>query len=185
MKKIVFLLVVCFAFVACSKQDTEVDLNKVGGITSTTLVEELDQLFKKDSVVSRLTASSINIDNRFVAGDDLYLIYKKGGDLLMSLSPDKPLDSLSTIKRVTIFSNDYKTSKGIGVLSSFAELNLNHNIEKIEASFTSVIVYVKDINATFTLDKKDIGLKTFKLGTVEVNQIPDNATFTSMSIWMK
>lgn len=105
--------------------------------------------------------------------------------MLLSISPVNPLDSISKIKSVTIFGNVYKTKAEVGVSSTFKDLNVHHNIEKLNASFQLVTVFVKDINATFTMDKKEVGVKAFKIGEIDKAQIPEEAKFTSMTVWME
>ena len=185
MKKYIYLLVVCLFFVSCSKSDRTIGLNKVGAITNNTTIQDLEELFKNDSIVSRYSEGDLGNINTFVLDNDTHLIYKKGGELLLSISPVNPLDSVSKIKSVTVFGQEYKTKAGVHALSSFKEVNVNHQIEKLEASFHSVTVFVKDINATFTLDKKDLGIKTFTLGNIDKAQIPEDVKFTSMTVWLE
>lgn len=185
MKKIISLLAVCLFVVACSKPSTTISLNKVGEITQTTTVESLEGLFQKDSIVSAYSEGDLGNVSAYVLDNDTHLVYEKGGKLLLSISPVNPLDSVSKIKSVTVFSEKYKTDANVSVASTFNELNVNHNIEKLEASFHLVTVFVKDINATFTLDKQALGIKAFTLGTVDKAQIPSDAKFTSMTVWFE
>lgn len=185
MKKIFFLISLGIVLVSCGKKvDTAIALNKVGAITNTTTIAEIKTLFSKDSIVSRLTEGDLGILSAYI-GNDTHLIYKKGGELLLSISPVNPLDSISKIKSVTIFGNVYKTKAEVGVSSTFKDLNVHHNIEKLNASFQLVTVFVKDINATFTMDKKEVGVKAFKIGEIDKAQIPEEAKFTSMTVWME
>ena len=185
MKKIFTLLLVVTLAVSCNSKETTIDLNQVGPITNTTNVQQLSSLFKNDSIVSRLSEGDLGNMNDYVLDNDTYLIYQKGGKLLLSITPKNPLDSLSKIKSITVFSDEYKTKEGVGLGSTFNDLNVNHNIDKLEATFKLVTVFVKDINATFTLDKEEIGVKAFTLGDIDKKQIPDNSKFTSLTVWME
>lgn len=184
MKKIVAVLVIAIAMVSCQSKDTNISLNKVGPVSNETTVEDLSNLFKNDSIVSRLSEGDLGNINDYVADNDTYLVYKKGGDLLLSISPINPLDSVSKIKSVTVFSDEYITKESVGLASTFNDLNINHNIEKLEATFKLVTVFVKDINATFTIDKKEVGIKSFTLGDINKSQIPEGAKFTSLTVWL-
>ncbi|MGY5353295.1 hypothetical protein [Wenyingzhuangia sp. IMCC45467] len=184
MKKILALLVVVAMAISCQSKDTTIALDKVGPIDNTTTVQELENLFKNDSIVSRLSEGDLGNVNDYIADNDTYLVYKKGGKLLLSISPINPLDSVSKIRSVTIFSDEYKTEAGVGVTSTFNELNVNHNIDKLEATFKLITVFVKDINATFTIDKQVVGVKPFTLGDVDKSQIPEGSKFTSFTVWL-
>lgn len=186
MKKIFFVISIGIVLISCGhKADTTIALNKVGAINNTTTVAEIKTLFSNDSIVSRLTEGDLGITNAYIDDNDTHLIYKKGGELLLSLSPVNYLDSISKIKSVTVFGDSYKTEAGVGVSSTFKDLNVHHNIEKLEASFQLITVFVKDINATFTMEKQAVGVKAFTVGEVDKAQIPESATFTSMTVWME
>ncbi|ANW95496.1 hypothetical protein AXE80_04025 [Wenyingzhuangia fucanilytica] len=184
MKRILALMVVAVMAISCQSKDTTIALDKVGPITNNTSVQELAGLFKNDSIVSRLSEGDLGNMNDYIADNDTYLIYQKGGKLLLSISPINPLDSVSKIKSVTIFSDEYKTKGNVGLGSTFNDLNINHNIEKLEATFKLVTVFVKDINATFTIDKQEVGIKAFTLGDIDKKQIPENSKFTSFTVWL-
>lgn len=184
MKKLIAFLLLITLIVSCNKTDNTIALNKVGAITSKTTIKDLDKLFKNDSIVSRYSEGDLGNKNAYILDNDTHLIYKKGGELLLSISPVNPLDSVSKIKSVTVFSNDYKTEYEVGLSSVFNQLNINHNIEKLEASFHLVTVFVQDINATLTMDKQALGIKAFKLGSIDKAQIPENSKFTSFTVWL-
>ncbi|MDO3694553.1 hypothetical protein QVZ41_06805 [Wenyingzhuangia sp. chi5] len=183
MKRVFALLVVIVMAVSCQSKDTTIALHKVGPITNTTSVKELPNLFKNDSIVSRLSEGDLGNMNDYIGDNDTYLVYQKGGKLLLSISPINPLDSVSKIKSVTVFSDEFKTKQSVGLGSTFNDLNVNHTIEKLEASFKLITVFVKDINATFTIDKEDVGIKVFTLGNIDKNQIPESSKFTSFTVW--
>ncbi|MDB4297618.1 hypothetical protein N9901_02570 [Flavobacteriaceae bacterium] len=184
MKSYIQYIILAIAVVACSpKIDTKISLNKVGPITAETTVNQLNVLFKSDSIVSRLSEGDLGDINAYVLDNDTHLIYNTKGELSLSITPVNPLDSLSKIKSVTVFDKRYKTAKDIHVGSVFSELNMSHTIQKLEASFHLVTVFVSDINGTITLDKQTVGLKAFQLGEINKNQVPDSVPFTSFTIW--
>jgi len=184
-KKIVLRCVLCLLVVSCTKQNTLIALNRVGDITNNTTLKQLESIFKNNKVVDRLKTPSFKVDNLYVSTDDTYLVCNEDDKILLAITPVNALDVNSTIKSITVFDHEFKTKGGVNVLSSFAELQMHHSIEKLEASFSSVTVFVKDINTTFTMDKKDIGLDDFKLGTIIESQIPENTRFTSMTVWLQ
>jgi hypothetical protein len=113
----------------------------------------------------------------------VYLVYAKGGKHLLTITPREPLDSLSTIRNVAIHDETYTTKNGIGLSSVFSEINLMSRIPKVEATFTKAILYLDDLNATMTLNKKDLGIKTIRLKPIQLDQIPDAAKPQSFVIW--
>ncbi len=183
MKKTLSILALCIGLFSCSKQDTTIALNKVGGINNTTTVQDLKHLFKNDSIVSRLSEGDLG--NTYSSDDDTHLIYAKGGKLLLAVAPVSPLDSVSKIKNVTIYSDAYKTNADVTIASTFNDVNIHHTIEKLEATFSYVTVFIKDINATATLKKQDIGLKAFQTGSIDKSQIPENASLNSLTVWFE
>ncbi|MGY6647449.1 hypothetical protein [Wenyingzhuangia sp. IMCC45574] len=186
MKRFLLLFLLTTVLFSCAtKEDTTIALNKVGVLTNTTTIDKLEQLFVNDSIVSRLTEGEFGSNSIYVHDDDTHLVYKKGGELLLSISPVNQLDSVSKVKSITVLSDVYKTGAGVGISSTFKDLNIQHNIEKLEATFHLVTVFVKDINATFTMEKQAVGVNDFTLGEIDKSQIPENATFTSMTIWME
>lgn len=183
MRKLLTLLTVSIVLFSCESKDLTIKLDKVGHITANTTIKDLEELFKNDSIVSRLSEGDLGNINDYVGANDTYLIYKRGGELQLSISPINYLDSISKIRSVTVFSKDYQTEHNVGLGSTFNKLNINHNISKLEASFNTVTVFVKDINATFTIDKQDLGIKTFTLGEINKSQIPEESKFTSFTMW--
>ncbi|WP_010135805.1 hypothetical protein [Ochrovirga pacifica] len=187
MKKHILSIIITATLFACTPQkDTTIGLNKVGSINQNTRISDIQELFKKDSIVSRYSEGALGDDSNFLDQNDSHLIYNKTDrTLMLSIAPVNSLDSISKIRSVTIHNDQYKTEAGVGVSSTFKDLNIHHNIEKLEATFHSITVFVKDINATFTLDKSKAGVKTFTLGPVDKAQIPEDTPFTSMTIWLE
>lgn len=177
-------LIFIITVVACSGNDEfTVEKNRVGLVTSTTKVMEIDELFKNDSIVKRLSEGVLGYKGRYTQSDDFYLIYSKEGKHLLTLTPKEPLDSLSTIRIVDIHDGIYTTIDGIGLNSKFEEINLAMNITKIESTFTRVVLYLDQLNATMTLNKLDLGIKTIQTNDVQLEQIPNLVKPQSFVVW--
>jgi len=159
----------------------EIEKGKVGHLTTKTKVDEFVKIFKNDSIVSNLSEGALG-DNYF-QDDDEYLIYEKGGKHLLTIIPKEQLDSTSTIKSIQIFDERFKTDKGLNLKSTFSEINMNNNINKIETSFSSVTLFIDELNATISIDKEELGLKAFINQQVTLDQIPDLAKIKSFTIW--
>lgn len=176
--------VVCSLCFSCSNtNEFSVAHNRVGKLTSKTTVRELKELFKKDSVVKHLSEGLLGFRGAYLEDDDKYLIYATTGEHLLTITPKEPLDSLSTIRYVDIFDNRYKTKEGIGLGSTFEEINLWTSVGKIETTFTKATLFLTSLNATMTLDKKDLGIRTLSTDEIFSEQIPNHVNPTSFVIW--
>jgi len=176
MKK-VFLLIITFVFIQCNDQKTKlVTKGKVGEITKTTTEQELENIYKNDSIVKIPEASDYVNE---------YAIYEKGGKHLLSVFPKIPKDTINFIERVKVYSPMYKTEKGISTIATFSDISANYSINKIDPTFTTAIVYIDELNGTFALDKKDLGLDEFDLNKISKDQIPDMAKIKYITIWFE
>ncbi len=183
-KTLLFTLSILLTLLISSCSDSEkfeVKKGKVGYLSPKTSIKELKEIFKGDSLVANLSEGSLG-DNYF-QDDDEYLIYDKAGKHLLTIVPKEQLDSTSTIKSIQIFDNRFKTETGLNISSSFSEINLNNNINKIESSFSSATLFIDDLNATITIDKQELGLKAFSTQKVNLDQIPDLAKVKSFIVW--
>lgn len=180
-KKILFIAVLSLLYSCSSGEKYEIKKGKVGYLTLKTTVQELREIFKNDSVVSNLSEGALG-DNYF-QDDDKYLIYEKGGKHLLTIIPKDQLDSTSTIKSVQVFDNRFKTETGLNLSSTFAQINLNNTIDKIESSFSSATLFIDELNATIAIDKEELGLRAFSNEQVTIDQIPDLAKMKSFTVW--
>lgn len=178
----IFLIVLTSAlFFQCSNEKFTIAKGKVGVLTTNTTIEELDKLFKNDSIVKVLSEGQKG--DEYFQDDDEYYVYEKGGKHLLTIVPKQQLDSTSTIKSIEIFDNRYKTEKGLDINSTFQQINANNTISNIETSFSSATLFIDDLNATIAIDKEELGLKGYDNQKISVEQIPDLAKIKSFTIW--
>ncbi len=174
MKKILLVLVICLLLATSCKNEPNpflVKKNHIGLLTDSTQVKDLDAIFANDSVV------------RYIAGDEFtgsvntIEIFDKGGIKLLDLSPVDALDSTSVISTVRIIDDRYKTEQEISTLSTFGDIQNAYKISKIDNLINSVVVSVDKINASFTIDKKELPSSLrFKTGEqIDEVQIPAKA----------
>lgn len=175
------IAVISILFIQCGNSKFDVAKGKVGSLTTKTTMQEIDGIFKNDSVVKFLS-EGIKGDNLFQE-DDKYKIYEKGGKHLLTIIPQEQLDSVSTIKSIEIFDDRYKTKSGLNINSTFQEINANNTINKVESTLSSATLFIDDLNATIAIDKEDLGLKAFSTQKVTKEQIPDLAKIKSLTIW--
>ena len=153
MKHYLFLAILLGLFVACDKTTYPflITTNSAGLLTDSTMIRELKTVFINDSL------------SRFIGGDEftgntntISVYEKESGALLLELDPNTALDSLSTIRTVRIMDPRFKNQDGINTLSTFGDLNSNYSISSIQNTLRSLIISVDEINAYFTISKKEL-----------------------------
>lgn len=167
--------IIMFTLVSCNK-DPKIDLFKIskqniGLLTDSTQVKDLDLVFANDSIV------------KFIKGDEFtgdvndIEIYEKGGGKLLTITPNQALDSTAVIETVQILDSRFKTDKNISTISTFKDINEAYKVSKIDNLINSIVISVKEINASFTIDKKELpaNLRFDMNLKIEKSQIPDAA----------
>lgn len=171
-KKTMVLLVV-LGLASCTSNQKKFTLakNQVGLLNQNTQVYEVESLYNGDSVVR------MNLQDRFRTNVQDIEIYSKEGDKLLVLEPRKALDSTATIHQIQVVSPLYKTDKGVGPGSTFKDVYTNYEIGKIQNTFLSVLITIKDIDAFITINKKQLPeeLRTGSDIDIKASQIPDDA----------
>jgi len=99
------------------------------------------------------------------------------------ISPAIQNDSLSKIRSIQIFDTKFKTESGISLLSTFKDINANYTINNVETTLTSATLFIDELNATISIDKKELGLQSFSREKVTLDQIPDLAKIKYFTIW--
>ena len=184
-KKITYLFLVLFLLIQCSTKNDQflIEKGRVGLLTKETMIKDLNSICEKDSIIALLYADK-EIDKKlFSVENDEYLIYSNTGKILLEIVPTNLNDPSSGIKSIQIFDNNYKTSKGISLQSTYKDINENYKVNKVETTLTSATLFIDELNATISVDKKDLGLNGFSRAEVTVDQIPDSAKIKYFTIW--
>jgi hypothetical protein len=183
-KKITYVFIISIFFIQCVKKNNFlIEKGQVGPLTEKTTIKDLSSLFAKDSIVAILYADK-EIDKRlFSVENDEYLIYSKKGKLLLEIVPTNLNDKSSGIKSIQIFDNNYKTSKGISLQSTFKDIKDHYQVNKVETTLTSATLFIDELNATISIDKKEMGMNSFSRAEVAIDQIPDAAKIKYFTIW--
>lgn len=182
MKKLILLIcTVSLTMIQC-KEETNYTMAKeqVGKITSLTEIQELNSIFENDSIVSHLGE-----DNVAESSYDEYLVYSKQGDHLLTIIPKTERDSSSTVENIQIFDKNYKTIKGLGIKGVFKDIVDNYTVNKVQSTFSTAVLFVDELNATITIDKKELGVKDFGTQKIKLEQIPDLAKIKGITLWFK
>ncbi len=174
-KKISSLLLVCLTIISCQKdkkQDPfEISYNRIGNLTSTTKVNQLDSIYAKDSIVK------MSKTGQFAGMSNAIEIYEKGGAKLLSLEPKKENDPSSVIESVQVIDPKFTTTSGLSVNGVFKDIKDNYTITKINNTLSAAVIFVDSIQASITIDKKELPSE-LKFNTdkkIEASQIPDSA----------
>lgn len=168
------LIALLFIFTSCKKEQDPFQIGKqhIGFLTDSTQVKDLDVIFNSDSIVKHSGGG-----DEFLGNINNIEIFEKGGKKLLILSPSRASDSTATIKNVRIIDSRFKTNKNVTTLSTFKNIQDSYTISSIDNLINSIIVSVNDINASFTIDKKELpaNLRFDMNLRIEATHIPDNA----------
>ncbi|WP_396603170.1 hypothetical protein [Algibacter sp. R77976] len=167
------LLALTLLLLNCKKEQNPFEISKqhIGLLTDSTQVKDLKNIYVNDSIV------------KFISGDEFtgninnIEIFEKGGKKLLTLTPKQVLDSTATIGSIRILDERYKTDKNITAISTFKDIQANYKISRISNLINSIVIAVDDINANFTIDKKELpaNLRFDMELNFEPTHIPDNA----------
>jgi|TARA_B110000037_G_scaffold222921_1_gene300487 hypothetical protein len=184
-KRVFTLLIIVLITIQCSRKDPFlIEKNRVGLISNIDLIGNIEEIFKNDSIVTYISEGEMGgRDTKYIQENDQYLIFSKRGKHLMTIVPKIQHESTSTVKYVEIMNPQFKTEKGINLNSPFKDINVNYLINKIEPSLSSATLYIDELNATISLDKKELGLNQFSTKEITVEQIPDLAKIKYLTIW--
>ena len=173
MKNLFFALIITASIVSCVKKQDPflIEKHNIGNLTDSTQVKDIESIYINDSVV------------KFVGGDEFtgninnIDIYDKAGNHLLVLTPNEALDSTAVIDNIRIIDSRFTTSKSITTLSTFKEIKDSYQINRIDNLINSINVNVNEINAYFTIDKKELpaNLRFDMKMVIEASQIPDDA----------
>ena len=173
MKNLLFTAMLILIVVSCKKEMDPflVEKHNIGFLTDSTQVKDLESVFPNDSIV------------KFVGGDEFtgninnIDIFDKTGNHLLVLTPNEALDSTALIDNIRIMDPRYKTAKNITNLSTFKDIQKAYKVNRIDNLIKSIKVNVNEINAYFTIDKKELpaNLRFDLKMTIEASQIPDDA----------
>jgi len=183
-KKIVYFLLLLFLFIQCSNENKYlIEKGKVGLLSTKTTIIEMESIFANDSIVRNLSELKGSEDESFFNNNDEYEIYSKKGLKLLEIVPVQQNDSTSKLKSIQIFDSNFRTNKGIGLLSTFKEINSTYIINKVETTLTSATLYIDELNATIAIDKEELGLSKFSREEIALDQIPDVSKIKYFTIW--
>lgn|SRR5699024_8660686 len=173
MRKILFTIGLATSLlISCNNSDQKYQIkeNQIGPLVKGTLIKEVKDIFVEDSIVSTSTKALEEYQNEVE-------IFDKEGKKLLIISPKRNNNPNSPINHIQVVDSRYKTDKGIGVKSTYKEVKKHYTVDKVETTFTSIIVFLKDSPIYVTIDKDELPEDIrYNLNLkVEPTQIPDDA----------
>lgn len=167
--KTLALLLAVSALQSCGKENPFlITETSVGPLLQGSKVSELETLFPQDSIVrdsSTLGPGALGAKIE---------IYEKGGRHLLSLTPNT--DSVPGIGNIQIMDPRYRTKAGIGLKSTYGEIENQYNFKKVHTTFRNVVIIPRGSNLYFTIDKEELpGNLRFGNAQIEAVQIPSEA----------
>lgn len=169
-------MLIAFLILSCNsekkKDPFHIGKQHIGLLTDSTQVKDLELVFPTDSIIKNI------MGDEFIGDiNDIEIYDTTTGKQLLTLTPTQSLDSTATIKSIQIIDSRYKTDKKLSTLSTFADIKNNYKISGISTLINSIVISVNEINASFTIDKKELpaNLQYNMDLKIESVQIPDNA----------
>lgn len=170
MKKYTFILCLALFIVQCSTEKENPFLlgkDRVGKLDKTHSIAELETVFQADSLIRDTTRMNMG-------GNRKIEVYEKGGAHLLTLTPNQ--DSVPGIESVWIRDPRFKTAEGIGLESTFGEIEKTYEIRKVVSSLNNVLILLQDNPMYFTISREELpGALKYSGTPVEAVQIPDEA----------
>jgi len=170
------ILLISLSVQSCQKKEKTqnpfgVATNRIGHLTHTTTLNQLDSIYANDSIV-RNKANNTSLSNASEIE-----IYEKGGKKLLILEATQEDDATATIENIEIIDPRYKTIAGLSCNGVFKDIKDHYTISKINNTLSAAVIFIDSIHASLTIDKKELP-DTFKFNTdikIEATQIPDTA----------
>lgn len=180
MKPFLYLTLGSILFFTSCQKDTGTTFlitnTNIGQLDKKSLVRDLEIIFDQDSIVKD------TVTLRFGNGAKKIKIYEKGGNHLLTLTPSA--DSIPSIENIHVHDPRFHTEKGIGPNSTFKDIREAYAIKKIQTSINNIIIFIKNSDLYFTIDKKELpsSLRYASSVNIEEVQVPDAAKIKYMMI---
>ena len=154
---------------SCTEKDTTflISNEKIGKLDKISLVRDLELIYEGDSLVKDTLSSRISRQRKIK-------VYEKGGKHLLTLTPTS--DSIPTIENITVEDPRFETESGIGLKSTFKDIQNQYEIKKIVTTLNSVVIFPKGSPIYFTIDKSELPSNLrYTASDIDAVQIPDAA----------
>ena len=169
-KRFLIVSILVLLMVSCEEKDTTflITNDSIGKLNKTSLARDLELIYAEDSIVKDTFNSKLGPAYQKVK------VFEKGGAHLLTLTPSE--DSIPVIENIRVFDPRFNTDTGIGLKSTFKDIKANYSIKKIITTLNSVVLFVKESDIYFTINKEELPSNLrFGTNTIEEVQIPDDA----------
>ena len=169
-KKIIRLCICIIFFSSCKQKDTTflITNDSIGKLEKISLARDLDLIYADDSIVKDTFTSKLGAAYQKVK------VFEKGGKHLLTITPSN--DSIPVIENIRVFDKRFSTETGIGLNSTFKDIQDNYTVKKIVTTLSSIVIFVKESDLYFTIDKEELPANLrFGTNKIEDVQIPDEA----------
>ena len=177
MKKHLLLLCAALLLTYCKPEQEDpflIGKERVGKLLKTHKSSQLDSIYQQDSLVRDTASLSIGLNSRID-------VYESGGKHLLTLTPS--LDSLARIDNIRIWDPRFKTEAGIGLESTFGEIETAYEIRKVVSSLNNILILVKEHPVYFTISREELPAALRYTDTpIDAVQIPDDARIKYMMV---
>lgn len=182
LKKTIFSLSLLALLTSCNKEEDNpflITANRVGALTKNIRINQLDSIYKNDSLVMQTSGPEL------LKSTDEIKVFDKKGNPLLEIEPLQEFDSTSTVGYIRILDPRYETKEGLNVKSTFKDIVEHYNISRIENTINAAVVFLDEINAYVTIDKSQLpaSLRYDTDSKIMASQIPDDAKFKYFMIY--
>lgn len=154
--------------------------NSVGIFKKGMTINEVIQMVPKRQIKKKVGYGEFEDDTY-----DDYEIYDKENQHILTMTPLTQNDSNSTINRVLIIDNRFRTESGISVESTYSELIKSYKVTDYSPDLEHIVLSVEQIGAWFSIEKTELekGWWDEKTKRIDKTKIPSDSHFDSFVIW--
>ena len=117
---------------------------------------------------------------------DVFKIYDANGKLIVTLTPELYGDDNSEVRLASIEDERFETAEGIGLNSTFGDLDAAYTIDELAPDLEHIIVIIKSLNASFAISKTELKEGWYVTGEgIDKSKIPASAKFDGVTIFLR
>ena len=173
----IFSIWTLLLLIGCGEKDTTflISPESVGKLDKVSLVRDLELIYADDSIVKDTMYSRIGARTRKIK------VFEKGGKHLLTLTPSQ--DSIPTVENIQVMDSRFTAEGGIGLSSTFGDIQKQYTIKKIVTALNNVVVFVNETNMYFTIAKDQLPANLrYTMTNIEAVQIPEEAKIKYLMI---
>ena len=181
--KLIYCFILVISTISCSDTSSEkttflVTKTSVGSLKKGMCVKDIFDIVSKDQI-----KKTIDYDDYENYYDD-YQYFDEFKIHLLTLTPAIQNDINSKINRILILDKRYRTSKNIGLGSTYKDLKNNYTITSYNPDMEHIILTVSELNASFSIHKNQLLNNWWDDSKKQINssKIPNSATFDTFVI---